>query len=177
MLEYVTGESKDWLGNTAPEDGAMVVGASYTLAVGSTYRDEGTGEYEFAWELSRTKWPDEMRVITSSDEPVRLRATGYGGAPIPMTVKAWAGVLDHAAHQCAVAASVQIQREAAKSRKRFELAWPTRAHWPEPDYDGYSPAEQSFESWRLTRERAEWCAAAALFLADADRAEAEDSWG
>lgn len=177
MLEYVTGEGKDWLGNTAPEEGAMVVGARYSLYVAPSYSDEGTGEYEFDWEFGSTKFPDEIRWVVTSDEPVLLRAVGYGGVPIPMTVKARARLLEQAAHQCALAASVQLQREAARSKKRFELAWPTRGDWPEEEWDGYSPADRSFQSLVLARERAEWCAAAALFLADPDRAEAENEWG
>lgn len=177
MLEYVTGDGKDWLGNTAPEDGAMVVGARYSLYVAPRDSDEGTGEYEFDWEFGSTKFPDEIRWMITSDEPVLLRAVGYGGAPIPMTVKARARLLEQAVYQCALAASVQLQREAEKSKKRFELAWPTRDSWPVEEWDGYSPADRSFRALMQNRERAEWCASAALFLADPERAEAEDEWG
>lgn len=177
MLEYVTGDGKDWLGNTAPEHGAMVVGARYSLYVVPRYSDEGIGEYEFDWEFGSTKFPDEIRWVITSDEPVLLRAVGYGGVPIPMTVKARARLLEQAVYQCALAASVQLQREAEKSKKRFELAWPTRDSWPVEEWDGYSPADRSFRALMQDRERAEWCASAALFLADPERAEAEDEWG
>lgn len=177
MLEYVTGDGKDWLGNEAPEHGAMVVGATYTLYVVPRYSDEETGEYEFDWEFGSTKFPDEIRWVITSDAPVLLRATGYEGVPIPMTVKARARLLEQAAHQCALAASVQLQREAQKSKKRFELAWPTRGDWPEEDWDGYSPADRAFQGLVKDQERAEWCAAAALFLTDPNRSEAEDEWG
>jgi hypothetical protein len=175
MLEYVTGEEQDWLGNTAPENGAMIVGARYSLYVGPAHNNESIGEYEFAWEFGPTKFPDEIRWVTTSDEPVWLRAVGYRGVPIPMTVKARARLLEHAVHQCAVAASVQLQREAQRSKKRFDMAWPTRDSWPVEEWDGYSPADRSFQALMQNRERAEWCAAAALFLADADRI--EDEWG
>lgn len=170
-MAYVTGEERDWLGNTAPEEGAMIVGARYTLTVAPVYRNETEGVYEFEWEFGASKWPDEIRWVITADAPVSVRAVGYGGVAIPMTAKAWSHLLEGAAYQCALAAGVQLQREAKRSQQRFELAYPDRGTWPEPDWDGYSPAERSFRSLVVAREREEWCAAAAHFLADADRHE------
>lgn len=157
VLEFVMPGQSDWLGNTPPEQGCLVTGARYSFSVNLSYTDVPGGTYGWDWELFNTAHPAEPTWIVATDAFVTTRITETSPPHDPE-------VLRTVALACATAARTHLGHEAEKQSRQHHSFWPTRNTWPENEWDGYNPAERSFESVRLARERCEWTMSVVQFL-------------